>query len=97
METYVIESLAEYIELMEKKIGANGREKWYRGQSKCEYRLIPSALRTTYAIEDPRGNKLDPPFLDNTCSGSNNLLAFLPVDQMVNEFSKKAKNCLDIM
>jgi len=94
METYVVESLAEYIELME-KIGSTDTEKWYRGQSKCEYRLTPSALRTIYAIEDQRGYKIDPPRLDNTCSGSNNVVAFLPVDQMVDEFSKKAKTCIE--
>ena len=94
METYVVESLTEYIELME-KIGSNSVEKWYRGQSKCEYRLSPSALRNVFAIEDRRGNKLDPPILDNTCSGSNNLVAFLPVDQMVTEFSKRAEGCLE--
>lgn len=94
METYVIESLTEYIELLE-KIGSNDAEKWYRGQSKCEYRLSPSALRYVFAIEDQRGNKLDPPLLDNTCSGSNNLVAFLPVDQMVAEFSKKAEKSLE--
>lgn len=94
METYVIESLTEYIKLME-RIGSNDTEKWYRGQSKCEYRLSPSALRNVFAIEDQRGYKLDPPLLDNTCSGSNNLVAFLPVDRMVDEFSKKAEKCLE--
>lgn len=94
METYVVKSLTEYIELME-KIGSNSTEKWYRGQSKCEYRLSPSALRNVFAIEDQMGNKLNPPLLDNTCSGSNNLVAFLPVDQMVTEFSKKVANCLE--
>lgn len=94
METYVVESLTEYIKLME-KIGSNDTEKWYRGQSKCEYRLSPSALRNVFAIEDQRGYKLNPPLLDNTCSGSNNLVAFLPVDQMVDEFSKKAEKCLE--
>lgn len=94
METYVAKSLAEYIEIIE-KIGSNGAEKWYRGQSKCEYRLSPSALRKVFAIEDQRGYKIDPPLLDNTCSGSNNVVAFLPVDQMVTEFRKKAENCLE--
>lgn len=94
MKTYVVESLIEYIKLME-KIGSVDTEKWYRGQSKCEYRLSPSALRTVIAIEDQRGNKLDPPLLDSTCSGSNNLLAFLPVDRMVAEFSEKAQGYLE--
>ncbi|MBP3339087.1 MAG: FRG domain-containing protein [Lachnospiraceae bacterium] len=94
MNTYVVKSLAEYINLIE-KIGSNDTEKWYRGQSKCEYRLSPSALRKVIAIEDQRGNKLDTPVLDNTCSGSNNLVAFLPVDKMVDEFSKKAAGCLE--
>lgn len=94
MKTYVAESLTEYIKLVE-KIGSNDTEKWYRGQNKCEYRLSPSALRNIYAIEDQRGYKIDPPFLDNTCSGSNNLVAYLPVDKMVEEFSKKAKKYLE--
>ena len=94
METYVVKSTIEYIELLE-KIGSNGSEKWFRGQSKCEYRLSPSALRNFYAIEDSRGYKLDPPLLDNTCSGSNNLVAFLPVDKMVTEFSEKAEKYLE--
>lgn len=94
METYVVESLMEYIELME-KIGSTDTEKWYRGQSRCEYRLSPSAHRKVFAIEDQRGHKLEPPLLDNPCSGSNNLVAFLPVDRMVDEFSKKVKNCLE--
>lgn len=94
METYVVESLAEYIELIG-KIGSVDTEKWYRGQSKCEYRLSPSSLRTIYAIEDQRGCKIDPPFLDNTCSGSSNKVAFLPVDRMVTEFSEKAKEYLE--
>ena len=89
MKTYVVRSLVEYIELLE-KIGSNNTEKWYRGQSKCEYRLSPSALRCIVAIEDSRGNKIDPPTFDNTCSGSNNTVAFLPVDRMVDEFSKEA-------
>ena len=94
MKTYVVESLTEYIKLVE-KIGSNDTEKWYRGQSNCEYRLSPSALRNIYAIEDQRGYKIDSPFLDNTCSGSNNLIAYLPVDKMVEEFSKKAKKYLE--
>lgn len=90
METYVVESLMEYVELIE-RICSNGTEKWYRGQCKCEYRLSPSALRCIIAIEDQRGNKLNPPFIDNVSSGSNNLVAFLPVDQMVAEFSGKTE------
>lgn len=94
METYVAQSLNEYIELIA-KIGSNGTEKWYRGQSNCEYRLTPSALRKVFAIEDQRGYKLNQPILDDTCSGSNNVVAFLPVDRMVTEFSEKAKDCLE--
>ena len=95
MYTYVVKSLTEYIEVIE-KIGSNGgKEKWYRGQSKCEYRLSPSALRNVYAIEDQRGNKLETPQRDDVCSGSNNLVAYLPVDTMVDEFSKKAADCLE--
>lgn len=75
MEAYVVESLIEYIELLE-KIGRIGTEKWYRGQSKWEYRFSPSALRNVYAIEDSRGYKLDSPLLDNTCSGSDNVVVF---------------------
>ena len=94
METYVAESLMEYIDLME-KIGSTDTEKWYRGQTRCEYRLSASAHRKMFAIEDQRGNKIDPPRADHPCSGSNNLVAFLPVDKMVDEFSEKAKNCLE--
>ena len=94
METYVATSLTEYIKIIE-KVGSIDIEKWYRGQSKCEYRLSPSALRRVFAIEDQRGYKLDPPLLDNTCSGSNNLVAYLPVDQMVAEFSEKAEEFLE--
>ena len=94
MKTYVVKSLNEYIELMG-KIGNGDKEKWYRGQSKCEYRLSPSAVRKVYAIEDQRGYKITNPYLDNPCSGSNNLLAFLPVDQMIAEFSEKAKEYIE--
>lgn len=94
METYVVESLTEYIKLVE-KIGSNETEKWFRGQSKCEYRLSPSAMRTTFAIKDQRGNKINPPRPDNVCSGSNNEVAFLPVEAMVDEFSQKAQACLE--
>lgn len=94
MVTYVVEDIIEYIELMV-KINSNGTEKWYRGQSNCEYRLSPSAFRKVFAIKDQWGNKLDSPVLDDPCSGSNNLLALLPVDQMVAEFSQEAKECLE--
>lgn len=94
METYVIKNLPEYIQLME-KIGSCNTEKWFRGQNRCEYRLTPSALRKMYAIEDQRGYKLNPPIEDNVCSGSNNLVAFLPVDRMIAEFKEKANGCLE--
>ena len=94
METYVVETLEEYIKLME-TIGSVGAEKWYRGQSKCEYRLSPSALRKVYAIEDPTGHKIESPYLDNTSSGSNNVVAYLPVDKMVEEFSERAREHLE--
>ena len=94
MITYVVKSFSEYIDLIT-RIGSTSSEKWFRGQSKCEYRLTPSAFREIYAIEDQRGNKYEKPILDNPCSGSNNLVAFLPVDKMVDEFSKCAKDCLE--
>lgn len=94
METYVVQSLKEYIDLIE-KIGSKDTEKWFRGQSKCEYRLSPSSLRNVYAIRDSRGYDINPPQLDNVCSGSNNQLAYLPVDKMVDEFRSEAKNLLE--
>ena len=93
MQTYVVQSLTEYVKLME-RIGSGNAEKWYRGQSNCEYRLLPSAIRNTYAIEDQRGYKIEPPYSDNPCRGSNNLLAYLPVDRMIREFKEKAKEQL---
>ena len=94
METYVIQSLNEYIELIE-RVGSKDTEKWFRGQSKCEYRLTPSALRNVYAIRDLRGNAINPPQLDNVCSGSNKELAYLSVDNMVDVFSNRAKDLLE--
>lgn len=94
MVLYTINSLAKYVELME-RIGSNATTKWFRGQSVCDYRLSPSALRSVYAIEDQKGNKISPPVLEDTCSGSSNLGAFLPVDQMVAEFREKAEQFLE--
>lgn len=94
MITYVVKSFSEYIDLIT-KIGSVGFPKWFRGQSKCEYRLTPSAFREIYAIEDQRGNRFEKPIPDNPCSGSNNIVAYLPVDKMVEEFSKGAKDCLE--
>lgn len=88
--TYVVESLGDYIELISQLYSEN-EAYWYRGQSNANYRLVPSGLRETYAIEDARGYKLEKPVLDNPCSGSNNTVAFLPIEKMVYEFASKAK------
>lgn len=90
MKLEVVNSFIEYIELLN-KIGSDCSERWFRGQSKCEYRLSPTALRTTYAIKDQRGNKIECPYQDNPCSGSNNEVALLLVDEMIKEFRKKVK------
>ena len=89
-KTYVVESLNDYIDLVT-KLWTNEKEFWYRGQSNANYRLVCSGLREMYAIRDSRGKKLKKPFLDNPCSGSNNTVAFLPIEKMVEEFATKAK------
>lgn len=94
MNTHVVKSLKEYIALM-KDINEGGKELWLRGQSNTSYLLLPSALREVYAIEDARGYKIDPPKRDNVCSGSNNILAYLPVAKMVEEFKKEAEEHLE--
>ncbi len=93
-QTYVIESLGDYIELVTKLFNENV-EYWYRGQSNVDYRLVPSGLREIYAVEDSRGNKYDKPVRDNPCSGSNNTVVFLPIEKMVKEFATKAEKYID--
>lgn len=90
-ETYICRDLFEYIELLQ-TINKGGL--WFRGQSNANYRLTPSALRETYAIEDARGNKTVKPFKENGASGSSNTVAFLPVDKMVAEFKLQAKEII---
>lgn len=94
MKLYVAQSIKDYIDIIE-DVGSIHTEKWYRGQSKCEYRLTPSALRRIYAIEDQRGNKISPPRLEIPCSGSSNVGAFLPIDQMVMDFKQKAEHYIE--
>ena len=89
-KTYVVESLNDYITLIS-QIYNDDEVFWYRGQSNAEYRLVPSGLREMYAIEDARGNEFETPIPDHPCSGSNNTVAFLPIEKMVNEFAAKAK------
>lgn len=90
-KTYICRDLYEYIELLQK---INTGELWFRGQSNANFRLTPSALRETYAIEDARGNKIEKPFRENGASGSSNTIAFLPVDKMVAEFRSQAKDII---
>ena len=89
-KTYVVESLNDYITLIS-QIYNDDEVFWYRGQSNVEYRLVPSGLREMYAIEDARGYEFETPIPDHPCSGSNNTVAFLPIEKMVNEFAANAK------
>lgn len=94
MKTYAIRSIYEYIELV-CDICCDGKEYWFRGQSDCQYRLTPSALRNTFAIRDSRGYEYEKPIYDNVCSGSNNTVAFLPVDKMIEEFKVNAQKYIE--
>ena len=94
MNKYVVNSFEEYVNIIT-KIGNENNSKWFRGQSKCEYRLTPSAFRKMYAIEDWKGIKIDSPFEDNPCSGSNNKVAILPIDIMVKKFREKTNSLLE--
>lgn len=94
MNLHIARSIQEYVKVIT-RINPHGIEKWFRGQSRSEYRLTPSALRQVFAIRDRRGNKITPPEPDNLCSGSNNIVAFLPVDKMVLEFKKNAERYIE--
>ena len=88
-KTYICKDLFVYMELLQ-EINTGGL--WFRGQSNANYRLLPSALRETYAIEDARGYKFEKPFIERGDSGSSNTVACLPVDQMIADFKSKVKN-----
>ena len=90
--TTVIRNLNEYVDFL-KTIPEEYI--WFRGQSNASYRLIPSGLRDTYAIEDARGNKFTEPFLCRGDSRTNYLCAYPPINKMVEEFKNKAGNCVD--
>ena len=94
MKKYVVSTLNEYIELLE-GIAVDQKELWFRGQSNCEYRLSPSSLREIYAVRDNKNRIISPPIRDDVSSGSNNTVAMLPVDQMVQAFKEKASGLLE--
>ena len=87
-KTAIVHNINEYIKFLSTLPSGY---KWFRGHSDAYFRLIPSAMRNAYAIEDWMGNKFDKPFPDRGDSGSSNTVAFLPVPKMVAEFKKRAK------
>ena len=91
---YVVRSIEEFIELME-KIGSIDSVKWFRGQYDASFRLIPSAYRELYAIMDRYGHEIKPPMKDDPCSGSNNQLSILNVDKYVLEFKNEASKYVE--
>lgn len=94
MKKYVAKSLSEYIRLIE-QIVDNKNEMWFRGQSNCEYRLTPSALRDVYAISDGMLNPISPPQKVTGTEGKHQTVAFLPVDKMIEQFKDKASGFLE--
>lgn len=93
-KTYVIESITDYIGLIV-QLCSSESVFWFRGQSSALYRLEATGLREIYAIEDARGNKISPPIRDNSCSGSNNIVAYLPIDKMVEQFANRARKHIE--
>lgn len=93
-KNYVVESIEDYIELVT-RLYVEGKEYWFRGQNDEAYRLVPTGLRELYAIQDSRGNRFDKPIKDNACSGSNNIVASLPINEMVEAFSIEAREYVE--
>lgn len=92
--TFVVENICDYISLI-RQLCDSEEVFWFRGQSSAEYRLVSTGLRDLYAVEDARGNSINPSVRDNACSGSNNKVVFLPIDKMVEEFAVKAKKYIE--
>lgn len=93
-KNYVVESIEDYIELVT-RLYVEGKEYWFRGQNDEAYRLVPTGLRELYAIQDSRGNRFDKPIKDTACSGSNNIVAYLPINEMVEAFSIEAREYVE--
>ena len=93
-KTYTIQSLTDYIDLLE-SLNTGDKEMWFRGQSSAMYRLTPSALRYCYGVADWKGEYFERPVPENLSSGSNHKVVFPDVDAMVEEFKKKAEPILE--
>lgn len=58
LKKYVAKSLSEYVSIATSIADASG-DIWFRGHANASYRLVPSALRSTSALTDGRGNKVE--------------------------------------
>ncbi|MBV6682357.1 FRG domain-containing protein [Bacillus sp. JRC01] len=87
-KTAIVTSFAEYLEVL-KLIKKNSNELWFRGQSNASYRLIPSALRDAFEIENQYGELLEPQTVSYNTKGST--VAYINVEHMINEFKELTK------
>lgn len=85
-------SLADYMNIVDEVADSIGAGLWFRGQSRADYRLVPSALRHGKTVTDGRGYPVSPG--QQTHSGGGSVVGPSP-ERMLAEFKRSARPYLD--
>lgn len=89
-KTHVVRNFIEYIEVI-KSIKNDDEQLWFRGQSKANRGLIPSALREVYEVENYMGESIKPKKVNNDYNNRGKTAVYIDVMGMLEEFKKLAK------
>lgn len=86
---HTVKSFHEYLNVI-KEIKGNEETTWFRGQSKAYQRLLPSALRNSFALTDQFVRPIHP----HKGSGRGDTVAILPFPSILQKFKQIAKKYL---
>ena len=96
-KTHVVRSFEDYLNVL-KLIRSESKDKpiWFRGQENASYRLVPSAMRECFEIEDQFGREINPKEVGNDYNNKGNVAAYINVHSMLEDFKKLASEHLRI-
>ena len=81
-------SLAEYMDIVDAVANRPGAGLWFRGQSRADYRLVPSALRHGQTATDGRGYPVSP---GQQTHASGGIVVGPSPERMLAEFKRSAR------
>lgn len=95
-KTHIVRSFNEYVNLV-KVLKEKDSNLWFRGQENASYRLLPSAIRNGWEVEDQFGRQIEPKSIENNFHNKGTKVLYLNQNIMIKEFKDLVQDKLRIV